>query len=260
LVRQNWTYYPSSFFNFNSNGTSIRYHVGEEPQQIVWLDSLIVKEIRLVNDSRHASIIVVRGNDDLNYTVTTTVNQGIRFVNITSSLSSLRSDVAIDWVDIKVEAKEAYIPYYEKVTAAFVDVGTKSFGQLIFSTKPANNTVDDAKMQLTYSLEGKSQAQIEILATAYSESNIETYYSSPEARVAYFTPILVANLANALEPIQEVVQLEVFNYSVELQTRSVTYIACRDAEVNEKFRKDPLFSLVFINEEVAIFKVHGNLK
>jgi hypothetical protein len=30
--------------------------------------------------------------------------------------------------------------------------------------------------------------------------------------------------------------------------------------VNDKFRKDPLFSLVFINEEVAIFKVHGNLK
>ncbi len=115
-------------------------------------------------------------------------------------------------------------------------------------------------MELTYSLEGKSQGEIEILATAYSESNNEAYYSSPEARGAYFTPILVANLANALEPIQDTVQLEVFNYSVELKARSVAFIACRDAEVNQKFRKDPLFSLVFINKEVAIFKVHGNLK
>jgi hypothetical protein len=257
LVRQNWTYYPSSFFNFNSNGTSIRYHVGGEPQQFVRLDLLGVKEMRLVNDPNHASIIVVRGNDDLNYTVITTVNQGVRFVNITSILTSLRLDVAIDWVDIKVETKEAYIPYNDEVTAAFVDIGTKSFGQLIFSTRPANNSIENSKIQLTYSLEGKSQAQIQILATAYSESNNEAYYSSPEARGAYFTPILVANLANALEPIQDTVQLTVFDYSVELKARSVAFIACRDAEVNQKFRKDPLFSLVFINKEVAIFKVHG---
>ena len=77
---------------------------------------------------------------------------------------------------------------------------------------------------------------------------------------AYFTPILVSNLNNALKPIKDSVQLEVFNYSFEVETRSVAYVACRDIEVNTKFSKDPLFSLVFINEEVAIFKVHGNLK
>jgi hypothetical protein len=219
-----------------------------------------VKETRLVNDPTQASIIVVRGNDDLNYTVITTVNQGVRFVKITSILTSLRSDVSIDWVDIQVETKEAYIPYNDELTAAFVDIGTKSFGQLIFSTRPANSSIEKAKMKLIYSLEGKPQAQIDILATAYSESNIEAYYNSPEARVAYFTPILIDNLATALEPIQDSIQLEIFDYSFELQTRSVAYIACRDIEVNDKFRKDPLFSLVFINEEVAIFKVHGNLK
>jgi len=262
LVRQNWTYYPSSFFNFNSNGTSVNYHIGEESEpleRLVRLDLLQVKEMRLENYSSFASIIVVRGNDDLNYTVTSTVNRGIRFVNITSTLTSLHSNVFLDRVDIHVETKEAQIRC-DEVTAAFVDVGTKSFGQLIFSTEPDNVYQLTSNIELTYLLGGKHQGEIQILATAYSESNNEAYYSSPEARGAYFTPILVANLANALEPIQDTVQLEVFDYSVELKARSVAFIACRDAEVNQKFRKDPLFSLVFINEEVAIFKVHGNLK
>ena len=260
LVRQNWTYYPSSFFNFNSNGTTILYYFGEEQQPIISLDKLPVKEMRLEKDPDHASIIVVRGNEDLNYTVTTTVNRGIRFVTVTSTLIGLRSDIGFDFVEIHVETKENQIAYNDEITAAFVDVGTKSFGQLIFTTKPNSTYPEESKIQLTYLLGGKSQGQIQILATAYSESNIEAYYSSPEAIEAYFTPIITANMANALEPIKEPIQLEVFNYSNELQARSVAYIACRDAEVYHKFREDPLFSLVFINKGVAIFKVHGNLK
>ena len=40
---------------------------------------------------------------------------------------------------------------------------------------------------------------------------------------------------------------------------NVSYIACRDPEMQPKFVRDPTFSLVFINNEVAIFKVKGNL-
>ena len=36
--------------------------------QIVTLDQLAVKETRMENDTEHATIIVLRGNDDFNYT------------------------------------------------------------------------------------------------------------------------------------------------------------------------------------------------
>ena len=53
--------------------------------------------------------------------------------------------------------------------------------------------------------------------------------------------------------------MQVFNYRLEMQSYNVSYIACRNLEMYPKFLRDPSFSLVFINSEVAIFKVNGNL-
>jgi hypothetical protein len=36
---------------------------------------------------------------------------------------------------------------------------------------------------------------------------------------------------------------------------NISYIACRDFELLPKFANDPVFSLVFINNDVAIFMV-----
>ena len=80
---------------------------------------------------------------------------------------------------------------------------------------------------------------------------------------------MTQNLNTALEPISDDVQLKTFDYRTELQTRNISYIVMLqkaknavdkpEIEIDPKFRNDPLFSLVFINEEVAIFKVNGNL-
>jgi hypothetical protein len=43
-----------------------------------------------------------------------------------------------------------------------------------------------------------------------------------------------------------------------LLTNQISYVANRAFGVNAKFACDPLFSLVFINNEVAIFKVGAN--
>ena len=42
-----------------------------------------------------------------------------------------------------------------------------------------------------------------------------------------------------------------------MTTWNVSYIACRVPEMYPKFLRDPAFNLVFINSEVAIFKVKG---
>jgi len=40
-----------------------------------------------------------------------------------------------------------------------------------------------------------------------------------------------------------------------MKNNSVTYVALRDFDLIPKFVKDPVFSLVFINDYVAIFAV-----
>jgi hypothetical protein len=264
LVRQNWTYYPSSFFNFDSAATSIRYHVDGNSYRQIALDQLAIKDTRIESDSAHATITTTRGNADFNYSISTTVTAKIRFVNITSAFTPLHSGVHLDWVDIRVETKPDQINYDSNITVGYIDVGTKAFGQLIFNTTPFSTFPDASNITLTYSFDGKADGQIQILATAYSESNNEQYYSSQAAMNAYFSLIMTQNLHSALQPIPENVVLNVFDYRAELLSRSVSYVAllrtqAPEAEILPKFQRDPLFSLVFINEEVAIFKVNGDL-
>ena len=68
--------------------------------------------------------------------------------------------------------------------------------------------------------------------------------------------IYLAELSNASPPLNNN-DLIVFNYQKALTTLNVSYIACRVPEMYPKFLRDPAFSLVFINTEVAIFKVKG---
>ncbi len=46
-----------------------------------------------------------------------------------------------------------------------------------------------------------------------------------------------------------------FDYTIEIENKTVSYVAVRDSELIPKFANDPAFSLVFINDYVAIFAV-----
>jgi hypothetical protein len=260
LATLNWTYFPYSFFNFDSNNVKIRYN----GNQLVTLAQLEVKEMSFETDSQHATIVVTRGNDYFTYTQLTTVYRGLRFVNLTSTIKSTVPDVKLEWVDLAVECEGTAL-YNDKQTVALIAEGVKVFGQLIFNTEPfsadlvkqSGSEVVDS-VQLIYSLNGMSKAEITILASAYSVTDNLQYYRDAKTKSDYFQPIITSNLEQNQKPTaQEFVQ--VFNYQTEMQNYNVSYIACRAPEMYEKFSKDPLFSLVFINSEVAIFKVKGNL-
>ena len=87
LATLNWTYFPYSFFNFGSNQIQIRYEINGSLQS-VYLDQLTVKEMLMENNTQHATISVIRGNDYFNYTQLTTVYKGLKFVNLTTTLDT----------------------------------------------------------------------------------------------------------------------------------------------------------------------------
>ncbi len=271
VAKQNWTYNPYSFFTFNNNGTSIEYQVNGVQAQ-VWVNNLTIKDIHMLNDTEHTSIIVTRGNDDLNYTLTTTVCRDTRFVNITATLTSLVEGVVFDYIHMTVETNGVQVSYgNDLATIGLVDLGTKSFGQLIFSTPPQTcyiPTEDIVKIiQLTYPMALKSEGQFQLLAGAYSESNNPDYYANQEAIDNYFLPIVSSNLNTAMNRMQKDHGWSNFDYHTELVSRKISYVVLSisddpnpdktELDVEAKFRYDPAFSLVFINEEVAIYKVNG---
>lgn len=272
LVKQNWTYNPYSFFTFGNNGTSIEYQVNGVQEQ-VWVNDLAIKEIWMENGTEYASIVVVRGNGDLNYTLTTTAYRATRFVDISATLTALHESVVFDYVHMTIETNGVQVSYgNDYKTIGLVDLGTKSLGQLIFTTTPKSmrtTEIDEVivkTVELTYPMALKSEGRFSLLAGAYSETNNQSKYDNQGAIDSYFLPIVTSNLDTAMNEMPTDYGWSNFDYRAELHGRQVSYVVLSvsndinpdktERDVDAKFRYDPLFSLVFINEEVAIYRVN----
>jgi hypothetical protein len=257
LAKLNWTYFPYSFLNFNCSKTRIQYRIGDS-LQFLYLDQLPAKEMRIENDTEHATIVVEKGNEFFNYTQLTTVYKGVRFVDMSITVQSAVEAVSLDWVQFFVESKGKVIPSIPNKTVGLVDEGVKAFAQLIFNEEQPEleivNRENPCILSLLYNLQGASRGEIQLSVSAYSVTDDPQFYQDPETTADYFSKIISDNLNSSQEPASNM-SLDVFDYRKALNDWNISYIACRDFDVLPKFADDPAFSLVFINDEVAIFMV-----
>ena len=256
LAKLNWTYFPYSFLNFNSSKNRIQYRINDSPQ-FLYLDQLPVKEMRIENDTEHATIVVEKGNDFFNYTQLTTVYKGVRFVDLSITVESAVEGVSLDWVQFFVNSKGKVIQMQNE-TVGLLDLGVKAFAQFIFNEDQPEveiaNGDNPCILSLLYNLQGKSQGEIQLSVSAYSVTDDLRFYQDPSTTADYFSKIIKDNLNSSQEPISSL-PLDVFDYRKAMNDWNISYIACRDFDVLPKFTNDPAFSLVFINDEVAIFMV-----
>jgi hypothetical protein len=256
LAKLNWTYFPYAFLNFNNSETIIQYSVDGNPQ-FAYLDQLSVREMRSENGTEHATIVVKKGNEFFNYTQLTTVSKGSLFVNMSVTLESAVSGVTLDWVTYGVESK-GYVIQQRDNTIGIVDEGVKAFAQLIFDKNQPEvnkrNPSDPLIFDLLYNLQGKSKADLALSVTAYSVSDSLSLYQDPATKAHYFDQMMTDNL-NSRENQTSDSPVECFDYQDALQSNNIAYIVSRDSELTAKMACDPVFSLVFINNEVAVFMV-----
>jgi len=111
-------------------------------------------------------------------------------------------------------------------------------------------------------LQGGSRGEIQLLMGVLSVTDDLAVYQDLETKANYMNQILAANLnasqgADFLQPSSEKEDLpiDVFGYQKAVKDWAISYVACRDSELIPKFANDPAFSLVFINDEVAVFMV-----
>jgi hypothetical protein len=257
LAKLNWTYFPYSFLNFNNNKSKIQYQIGDS-LQLLHLDQLPVREMRMENDTEHATIVVEKGNSFLNYTQLTTVYKGVRFVNMSITVESTVEGVSLDWVQFFVDNKGKAIQPMQNKTVGLLDEGVKAFGQLIFNEEQPDVEIVNSKnpciLGLLYNLQGESKGEIQISVSAYSVTDDPRFYQDPETKTDYFNKIINDNLNSSQEQGSDL-PLDVFDYQKSINYWNISYIACRDSELIPKFANDPAFNLVFINNDVAIFMV-----
>jgi len=265
LTKLNWTYFPYSFFNFNSNETIIRYTINGN-QQSITLDELPVKDMRMDNDSQHITVSITRGNEYFTCTQLTTLHQGSKFVNMTTLLEATAENVSLTWLQSTLQVSALPVGAERPNTLGFLAEGVKAFGQIIFNqnlpdfnVKPQNK-LGSTEVYLDYNLAGQKQTEIQMSATTYSVTDDSALYVDKQAFNDFFNKQITLNLEP--EGRNDLPLPAPFNYQAELKINGLDYIvvpayyeeAC-EADMKLKFANDPLFNLVFINNEVAIFEV-----
>jgi hypothetical protein len=272
-------YFPYSFFNFDNNGISVTLRNGNDVE-IVSLSSLPVTEMHTISASNSESIIVTHGNELLNFTQKVTVYSALNsteistkmaqyFANMTESLRTDNPAVTFDTLQFNLDTKGTVQPVVsdDHSYIGLIDAGMKTIGQIVFSSpqsRPDKISFPDnayTPIDMTYILNTKTNAEFSysIGVYQYSDSQLASIQKGTltfDQLVKENTQTFLAELSQVPPPINDE-DFIVFNYQKALKAWNVSYIACRVPEMYPKFLRDPSFSLVFINNEVAIFKVKG---
>jgi hypothetical protein len=254
LADLNWTPFPYSFFQFNDSEITLLSQNGGSVQSTD-ITQIPVTNMQLVGaQTDNPSIIVNKGNSDFNYSEILTVSKGVTFANMTIAIQSNNQNVSLDWVNFILNSQGEFLQPSGN-TVAMLDVGMKECGQLIFVENQPEissfNSENPCVTELSYNLQGKTTAEIQILVGIYqvSETDIQNQAS--------LNKTITGNVQTAQKP-TVALPMTTFDYHAAIHEYSISYIANRDFELNPKFADDPTFNLVFINNEVAIFKVKAN--
>ncbi len=137
-------------------------------------------------------------------------------------------------------------------SVAFVDEGTRVLGQVIFAQEKPKiyqiTSENPSGLEMLYNLDGKPKTDIKLFVGVYQVK---------ETSPSYINQIIADNLNSSQEKVADL-PLDVFNYQQAVKDNGISYVACRDHDVFQKFAADPSFSLVFINDRVAIFMVKND--
>ncbi len=247
------SYFPYKIFHFNTEEIMVQYRINNELYNFS-ISELSLTDMYLEQNNQSATIVIARTNSFFTILQTTTVYQGVRFANMTFTIEPTHQGISIDWVKFYLDAK--YAKYYEATNYfAFIDEQLNIGAQLIFTqNQPTINKLHGESSQpphLQYTFNNNSTKKIEMFIGTFQ---IDPIKLEDETCTEYIYAILSNNVQSyhnsiAADPI------DTFSYEKFLSEWNISYIVVRDPEVTYRFRNDPLFSLVFVNEEVAIFKV-----
>ena len=263
LAKINWSYFPYSFFNFNNDDVTIRINDNSDEKSFT-LAQLSLIEMTFENRTDQAAVNILKGNNFVNFTQTLTVYRDRQFVNMSITIESIGDGVSLASFDSILHIRGQLINKTE--TAGLFELGSKVLGQLIYAENHPEQVrlitnQNPSGLGFYYNLHGDSSAEIQLFVSAFSVSDTQSLYENTvPSENPYLNNILDENVKEYLNPQKDgdsKLSLDFFDYRKALFDWRISFIACRDSSVMKKFLDDPIFSRVFINHEVAVFKVRN---
>jgi hypothetical protein len=259
LAKLNNSYFPYGFFNFNNNEITLTYRDADNKVYITDLSTVPVTDQHLENGSDYATISVTHATAAFNFTQQTTIYQGKNFANMNISLAAVNPDVTFDSLRLLLHTKGICVQGQNQSSLAFFDTNMKVAGQLIFTGgQPATKVFtmeNPCSLEMVYNLNGNNQGEVGLYAGVYQYAENPDPHLPAANQTAYYREIVVNHTQTYQDTLSDA-PIEAFEYRQALAQQNISYVAVRDSEQWPRFAKDPAFSLVFINNEVAIFQVH----
>jgi hypothetical protein len=288
LTRVRNEYFRYGFFNFDNNATFVTLRNGEDVE-LVYLSTVPVLDMYMEETANSETIVVTKGNNLFNFTQTVTVYSqypgaaddpdnstqevmASSFAKVTEKLHTDNQNVTFDSVQFDLQTKGTQNPEIspDYSYVGLIDMGMKTIGEIIYTNSTDQpeeiRTPTDPNLHtpivLVYTLDSKSEAEFSCYMGVYQYTDkqlgeVESGKTSFADLIKSNTQLISAKLLEVPPPRDE--NYYVFDYRQALQEWNVSYVVCRVSSMYPKYLDDPMFSLVFINEEVAIFKVDGNI-
>jgi hypothetical protein len=248
LAKLSNSYYPLPFLNFNNSQTTITFRKSGDVTTVK-LSEIYVREMCMENSSTFATIRVRWGNEFLNFTQKATVYQGVRFVNMTETVSSDNPTISFVNINFVVQTRGNVVAG-NGASIELKDPYTNVAGQLIFAgAQPTVSQVSNRPLEVLFNLNSQSETKINFYVTVFEYSNLGSSSATQEGLHELFEN----NTKSYADKVAEF-PLDAFDYQQAIADLNASYIAIRDYSQIPRFENDPVFSLLFINKEVAIFQ------
>ncbi|HEX9863136.1 MAG TPA: 6-pyruvoyl-tetrahydropterin synthase-related protein [Candidatus Bathyarchaeia archaeon] len=249
----NGSYLPYEFFSFRDGETDFIYRNGTTPSYQSFSQIPIVST-DVEGDSNSATFLATRENSLFTIIEETTLYRETRFAEVSITLQTKIQGSSFDWLHFYYQQRGPPIQYANSIAA--VDTSMQVLSQIIFPEDTLGTSVlmreNPDSYELVYHLEGKSTAQIRFFVGL---SQIQPYDAN--VQTSYLQELIFNNTQTYLFETSDL-QLTFFNYKTEIQEWNVSYVIARDKESILRLSNESLFSLVFRNNEVSIFKVKQN--
>ena len=250
LAVLNSSYVHPPVFLVNDTQISLLYRQSGSPEQLT-LSGFNQTSTTVENNVDNASFVITRENPLLKITEQITIYKGISFAQVSFVFQSNGSSVNFDWLQLPFQARG--FPVQSGNSIGIIDNVLHEVNQLVFPSGELGSSVvmeqNSNSYELSYDLQGNTTSKISFFVglsqfAPQSENNQTDYWNN----------LIDSNSNKYLEKVSDQ-QLNSFDYQVAIRDWNISYIVIRDFNQIPRFSDDPLFSLVFKNSQVAIFKV-----
>jgi hypothetical protein len=248
-ILNNTSIHPT-VFSINDTQISVLYTENGAPQQLS-LAEFTNTNTYVESNLDNASFIITRENPLLNVTEEITLFKGVSFAEISFILQNNTGNVNFDWLQLPFQSRGFPLQYANSI--AIVDNVMHELSQIVFPEGKLGSDVvmqeNPSSYELIYNLQGNSTSKISFFV-GLCQFNPDTETNQAN----YYNNLIENNTENYLDTISNL-PLNCFDYQTEISEWNISYIAVTDFDSLPRFYDDPMFALVFKNDQVAIFKV-----